>query len=68
MDKNTLLGTVSVYELLKYNSKISKLKEIKNINKKYNQIDANTKMADYDGSFTVCVEKEKILGVVKNEK
>ena len=64
-DKGNLLGTLSVYDLLKNNTKTAKIKDFKKFKKSYSFVEASTKYVDRPDGLLICKEKDKIIGVVK---
>ena len=66
LDKDEVLGILSVYQLLKENNKTAKIKDLAKPSKKYNVVQAETKLANIEANdVTICFKNNKPIGVVK---
>ena len=65
LDKGKILGSVSVFDLLKEHSKSTKIKDIKKYSKNYSTVLSITKFVDIPDGLVICVENGVFLGVVK---
>ena len=66
VDKGAVLGSVSLFDLLKEHSKATKIKDLKKYGKNYAVVSPLSKMTDIPDGLVICVDNKTFLGVVKN--